>query len=660
MSTRYVWGRYDLKQSEQVITATSTETALPPCLSCDKVDHASTWEQMLKLYLKTSGYQAGEIIVYANTEYTFDAAKKKYVIPTTGNYQSIRRPLNSGSDSSIKSPTSIAVAPESGEEPVAIYITIGERESSQMYMIKLNALQMSRDVYWSCYFAGGDYVKVSFTSTPPGLPYADYLDPKGFSYFSVGKGSLVSDVSGTSQGPYPEDGVQGSYWYTYQGSDNIDPSACSIPSTINGGTAITITVTPGTGKVYGGTVSYQYQVKLGSGGWTTIATTSATTRSYTVPYGTASIQVRVRAQDNIGFTSSTYVTSSSVTVINNQPPTAPGSIEVINVIAGQQATITLTAATDPDGTIASYIYERSVDGSAWQQIANVNSLTQTDTISADWGTVAYRAKAVDDDGASGPYVTSSTTVVNSGWVIISGPAADMGSQPKPFDFVFSVSVTGQASVDAINVAVTLDGESIYTGTPNSGVEVSIPIDTRLLSAGEHTVEVQATKESYPEASGSYTFNVPAITLPDGGKAEQLQNSNGDVVFPYTLARLVIGKGGKDLNELLADGVKIQTGSYIGTGAFGQSNPNRLAFEFEPKMVIIVSNNSRNIAMPYIWGTEYFTSIESSASVGSGRGSITITNNIASVDKNKMTWYSETADRRQFNSAGIVYNYFAIG
>ena len=77
MSTRYVWGRYDLKQSERVITATSTETALPPCLSCDKVDHASTWEQMLKLYLKTSGYQAGEIIVYANTEYTFDAAKKE-------------------------------------------------------------------------------------------------------------------------------------------------------------------------------------------------------------------------------------------------------------------------------------------------------------------------------------------------------------------------------------------------------------------------------------------------------------------------------------------------------------------------------------------------------------------------------------------------------
>ena len=81
----------------------------------------------------------------------------------------------------------------------------------------------------------------------------------------------------------------------------------------------------------------------------------------------------------------------------------------------------------------------------------------------------------------------------------------------------------------------MDGESVYTGTPNSGVEVSIPIDTRLMSAGEHKVEVLATKESYVEARGAYTFEVPAVTLPDGGRAEMLQNPEGDVVFPYTLA-----------------------------------------------------------------------------------------------------------------------------
>lgn len=642
MSTRYVWGRYDLKQSEQVITATSTETALPPCLSCDKVDHASTWKQMLKLYLKTSGYQSGEIIVYANTEYTFDAAKKKYVIPTTGNYQSIRRPLNSGSDSSIKSPTSIAVAPESGEEPVAIYITIGERESSQMYMIKLNALQTSRNVYWFCSFAGGDYVGVSFTSTPPGLPYADYLDPKGFSYFSVGKGSLVSDVSGTSQSSYPSDGVQGSYWYTYQGSDNIDPSACSIPSTINGGTAITITVTPGSGKVYGGTVSYQYQVKLGSGGWTTIATTSATTRSYTVPYGTASIRVRVRAQDNIGFTSSTYVTSSSVTVINNQPPTAPGSIEVTNVIAGQTATITLTAATDPDGTIASYIYERSVDGSAWTQIANVNSLTQTDTISADWGTVAYRAKAVDDDGASGPYVTSSSTVVNSGWVIISGPAADMGSQPKPFTFAITPSISGTTTSDQITVDVTLDGNSIYNEAVAPGTEIELEIDTRLMRTGDHAISVSATCASFQPAANEYSFSVPVIAIPDGGRMDQLEGPDGEVIFPVTIARAVAGLENVGVES------KVHPGAYTGSGTYGSGNPNSLALEFEPKLVIIQGTSGRMAVM-----------IKPSG-VGVSIGASDSTTLSVTWDGKRVSWYNGVNAANQMNTNNETYSYTAFG
>lgn len=38
------------------------------------------------------------------------------------------------------------------------------------------------------------------------------------------------------------------------------------------------------------------------------------------------------------------------------------------------------------------------------------------------------------------------------------------------------------------------------------------------------------------------------------------------------------------------GVKIQTGSYTGTGAAGASNPTRITFNFVPKAVIIVPEN----------------------------------------------------------------------
>lgn len=456
------------------------------------------------------------------------------------------------------------------------------------------------------------------------------------------KGFLIGPISGPSQSTYPEDGVQGSYWYTYQGSDNIDPASASIPSTINGGTAINITVTPGTGKVYGGTVSYIYQVSLAGGAWTTIATTTATSRSYTVPYGTASIQVRVQAKDNLGFTSTTYVTSSSVTVINNQPPTAPGSIDVTGVVAGQQATITLTAATDPDGTIASYIYERSVDGSAWTQIANVNSLTQTDTISADWGTVAYRACAVDDDGDSGPYVTSSTTVVNSGWVIISGPAADMGSQPKPFTFTITPSISGTTTSDQITVDVTLDGNSIYNEAVAPGTEIELEIDTRLMRTGDHAISVSATCASFLPAANEYSFSVPVITIPDGGRMDQLEGPDGEVIFPITLARAVAGLENYGVES------KVHPGAYTGSGTYGSRNPNSLTLEFEPKMVIVQGTSGRMAVM-----------IKPSG-VGISIGASDSTTLNVTWDGESVSWYNGVNAANQMNTNNETYSYTAFG
>lgn len=285
--------------------------------------------------------------------------------------------------------------------------------------------------------------------------------------------------------------------------------------------------------------------------------------------------------------------SDDGTVSVNQPPTAPGSITVTNVTKGQQATITLTAATDSDGTVVNYIYERRVDGGTWSQFASANSLTQTDTIGSDWGTVAYRAKAVDDDGAEGPYATSTTETVNSGMLIIDGPDDVLGDKPIPFSLEFELGTSDQTSVTGIDVSVTLDGESLYTGARDTGVSNILYLDTRLLSAGTHTLQVDASKEDYLPASATYTFNVPAITLPDGGKAEQPENSNGDPVWWYGLARYIIGEGGKDLNaitkelrEAVKSAPKFAYGSYMGTGTYGASNPTTITCGFKPSLAFI--------------------------------------------------------------------------
>ncbi len=609
MSTRYVWGRYSI---------------------------STTYEIQLKRLRSLSQYSSEDLLSVSGG--TIPSASRPYVAriaPAVDWEKYINQPIaefsqvgslevNFPNQYSTGAYFTFASSPISAKISDGTYLYF----NNSYQATNRNAIQLTDD---------GSIWEAKRKSS-----YTDIVLYQAQNVAINSKGDKVSDVSGTSQSSYPSDGVQGSYWYTYQGSDNIDPSACSIPSTINGGTAITITVTPGSGKVYGGTVSYQYQVNLAGAGWTTIATTSATTRSYTVPYGTASIQVRVRAQDNIGFTSTTYVTSSSVTVINNQPPTAPGSIDVTNVVAGQQATITLTAATDPDGTISSYIYERSVDGSAWQQIANVNSLTQTDQVSSDWGTVAYRAKAVDNDGASGPYVTSSTTVVNSGWVIISGPAADMGSQPKPFNFTITPSISGTTTSDQITVDVTLDSISIYNEAVAPGTEIELEIDTRLMRTGDHAISVSATCASFLPAANEYSFSVPVIAIPDGGRMDQLEGPDGQVIFPITLARAVAGLENYSVES------KVHPGAYTGSGTYGSGNPNSLTLEFEPKMVIVQGTSGRMAVM-----------IKPSG-VGISIGANDSTTMNVTWDGDSVSWYNAINAANQMNTSNETYSYTAFG
>lgn len=262
--------------------------------------------------------------------------------------------------------------------------------------------------------------------------YGSVITNRNSSRIEVGKGSLTGSASNASASAYPQDGGSGSNWYTYQGSDNIDATAVGYSNqSPMGGQSITINVTPAT-PTYGGTIQYTYQVQLSGGSWTTIATkTTATSQQYTIPAGTTSFAARVVANDTWGFSSSTYTTGSTLTVTNNLPPTAPGSISIGSVVGGQQCTITWTAATDPDGTVASYQLERQTDnGDTWTQIYSGSNLTYTDTINADWATVNYRVKATDDDGDSGPYATGTMQTVNDGWLYFSGPPSDMGEQPR--------------------------------------------------------------------------------------------------------------------------------------------------------------------------------------------------------------------------------------
>ena len=476
-------------------------------------------------------------------------------------------------------------------------------------------------------------------------------------YSQYSAGSVIGTVSNSSSSAYPQNGVSGSTYYAYQGSDSIDATAVGYSNqSPMGGQSITINVTPTT-PTYGGTIQYTYQVQLSGGSWTTIATkTTATSQQYTIPAGTTSFAARVVANDTWGFSSSTYTTGSTLTVTNNQPPTAPGSISIGSVVGGQQCTITWTAATDPDGTIASYQLERQTDnGDTWTQIYSGSNLTYTDTINADWATVNYRVKATDDDGDSGPYATGTMQTVNDGWLYFSGPPSDMGEQPAPFDFVFSIGSTGASSASSIAVTVIYDDETIYTGTVTSAQQITLPIDTRLTYAGDHDIIVTASASGFLAVTQQCDFTVPSVTLPNGGAAGIMEDDAGKPYYPATLARFVIGLKGLDANALFD---RVYTGTYTGTGTSGSGNPCSVRTSFEPTLVFIQAAAASTATSGY-W--------VNSAPGQSSQGNMIVNNN-GTVSLCPVTWDAEamtlswygTSAAAQLNASGTVYGIIALG
>lgn len=494
MANRYVW-----------------EKRTPPTVIADSYNDTSFWIQ--------GNYGSGTAKFYTITDVTLVWAPNftSYTFTPVGLSSS---PVASVSVSYYGGETTVHLA-------AGMYAVTGNNGGWGVFVIGT-----ARDITIapSSFFDGGSYGISSASFEIKGDDYAK-LPTAGNAL--VGYGTSGSDSA------YDTTQLVGGYRYIYSGSDNIDPSAVSSPADPRGGQSTTVTVTPSTGKIYDGTVSYRYEYSVNGGtSWVLIGTTTETSQTVTIPEGSPSFQARVRAQDDLGFTSTTYVYSSAVTVINNEPPTAPGSISIGNIVAGQAVTITLTAATDPDGTVVKYIYERSIDGSGWSQIAEVNALTYTDNVGTEWATVAYRACAVDDDGAAGPYATGETSTVNEGVLYISGPAPDMGTVLAIFTAQISVGVSGSAATD-VALYVDMDGQCLYDGLVDTGETVPIEIDTRLLSGGNHVIAATASKGGYVQASALFKFST-ASELSDGGLMMQFSDRLGRAIFPRTVAAAVEG------------------------------------------------------------------------------------------------------------------------
>lgn len=405
------------------------------------------------------------------------------------------------------------------------------------------------------------------------------------------------------------------------------PTSITVPTeAIPTGSTISITWAAVNGA------TYKLQRSADGGSWADVYTGGNNSYSDTagiwnkVKYRVASVKSGITS----GYTESKEVQILPYTV---DKITAPSQ-----VMEGQQVPVSWSSVAAAN----TYVLERKSSAADWAQIYSGADTQFTDTPEGGWTSVQYRVKA-GKDGTFGGYTTSQEIpVISASALVISGQDGDLGTLTNDVPYTVS-SDTG----NPITVERFVNGSLVARVTVESGFAYSIPVMELPTGAGTIKLVCSVT----PSSSGPVTatriwgYTKTVVQFPEEGGPAVLQQE-GKKVLPITLAECIkvpVNWGGsldKSLELLLPllNTAVMATGSYTGTGTFGQDNPNELTFTFDPEIVI----------------------------VSGASGSITISNKEPSggqsdgyIQNQKATWYSTSA-AKQLNVQGEQYSYWAVG
>lgn len=242
------------------------------------------------------------------------------------------------------------------------------------------------------------------------------------------------------------------------------------------------------------------------------------------------------------------------TVIYNQAPTAPSTINVPSeVIGGENITVTWGASTDSDGNLSGYILEKKVDSGTWTQIYKGSARTYSVAVTYGSTSIQFRVKAYDAAGAESAYTTSaSRTVINNRAPVISGSDGDLGSfssAAPTYEYVVT-----DADGHQVDVIESLDGVAIksYTVTLGQTNTLSLTGDQWLkLTNGQHTLTIKATDAknestvrtlSFDKAMHSVEFEQNVAMAADDMPTKALVNIQGSFPTGSTLQVWICNNG----------------------------------------------------------------------------------------------------------------------
>ena len=459
---------------------------------------------------------------------------------------------------------------------------------------------------------------------------------------TVSPGTSQGYVYSTNSSAYPNGGVKDGYYYDQRTTveSPTAPTGLTYPNPITTPTVM-LSWQAATSNVPGIPVSYYtLMYSINGGPFTAIGnngqTTTGTSYEFTIPLGTDTIQFRLAAIDSQQVISK-FTDGETVPVYFSPTLTVPQM-----VMQGQQATVSWSAVEGAD----SYTLQRKANTDTdWTQVYNGANLTFSEVVGT-WTTVQYRVQAVFDGTAGGWAESTVIPVVSASSLVISGTDEDLGVVTNDIPYSISTDTGNQ-----ITATITVNNAVIFSGNVGNSTADVIPVLD--LITGEGTIVISATVDasgSPVTATRTWTYEKAAITFPNSGSVAQV-TKEGENIYPKVLAEGVRLPGGKTLDQVMGFPCQIYTGSYVGTGTYGQSNPNTLTFPFEPKAVFISGVSGPSYTTCFMFYKSIF---------GMGLVSASVVSVSLTWEGNFVSWYSDQNAEGQFNSTGSIYYYVAVG
>ena len=248
----------------------------------------------------------------------------------------------------------------------------------------------------------------------------------------------------------------------------------------------------------------------------------------------------------MGNANATYddVAPTITTVPANQAPVANAGSNKTITLPTNSATLTGSASSDADGTIASYQWQQ-ISGPSASTLSSVSTVSIT--VSAlQAGIYTYKLIVTDNDNAT---ATANVTVTVNAAPVNQAPVANAGSNKTITLPTNSATLTGSASTDADGTITSYQWQQVSgpsASTLSSASAASITVSA--LQAGVYTYKLTVTDNDNATATATVTVTVNAAPANQAPVANA--GSNKTITLPTNSATLT-GSASTDAEGAIA-------------------------------------------------------------------------------------------------------------